>query len=34
MKTHDGQDPLAAAYEHALDLILQLKKALLERDGA
>lgn len=33
MEPHDGRDSLREAYEEALDLVMYLKKALVERDG-
>jgi hypothetical protein len=34
MEPHDGRDSLREAYEEALDLVMYLKKAIVERDGA
>ena len=33
MEPHDGRDALRDAYEEALDLVMYLKKAIIERDG-
>lgn len=33
MQPHDGRDALRDAYEEALDLVMYLKKAIVERDG-
>lgn len=33
MQPHDGRDALREAYEEALDLVMYLKKAIVERDG-
>lgn len=33
MEPHDGRDSLREAYEEALDLVMYLKKTLVERDG-
>ena len=33
MEAHDGRDSIREAYEEALDLVMYLKKFLVERDG-
>jgi hypothetical protein len=33
MEPHDGRNSLLEAYEEALDLVMYLKKAIVERDG-
>lgn len=34
LQTHNGRDAMMDAYQEALDLVMYLKQALLERDGA
>ena len=33
LQTHDGRDALNDAYQEALDLVMYLKQAIMERDG-
>jgi len=33
LTTHNGRDPLWDAYEEALDLVMYLAQAILEKDG-
>ena len=33
MQPHDGRDSIVEAYEEALDLVMYLKKAIIERGG-
>lgn len=33
MEPHDGRDALVEAYQEALDLVMYLKKAIVERNG-
>lgn len=33
LRAHNGRDPLVDAYQEALDLVVYLKQALMERDG-
>jgi len=33
LQSHNGRDALADAYQEALDLVMYLKQALIERDG-
>ena len=32
LRTHNGRDPLMDAYQEALDLVMYLKQALMERE--
>lgn len=33
LETHNGRDALMDAYQEALDLVMYLRQAILERDG-
>jgi hypothetical protein len=33
LKTHNGRDPLWDAYQEAIDLVVYLRQAILEREG-
>lgn len=33
LETHNGRDPLWDAYQEAIDLVMYLRQALLERDA-
>lgn len=34
LQPHNGRDPLIDAYQEALDLVVYLRQAIAERDGA